>query len=189
MLNKIAEAWKSDREHIVTSSDKILSQLRSVIEVAGGSGKINETVRRKAYEQFAAAFDDKLGGFGGAPKFPRPVTLNFLFDFYGADPVSKEGKHALEMSILPNVNALDSATVLEALRAVEEPFRAPLTLFYLEQFSYQEIADMLEVPIGTVMSRLSRGKALLRQRLLAKEDAVGNKVVAFQSDRREGSHG
>jgi RNA polymerase sigma-70 factor (ECF subfamily) len=94
-----------------------------------------------------------------------------------------------EMSISPNMNAFDSATVLQALGEVDEPFRAPLTLFYLEQFSYQEIAYMLDVPIGTVMSRLSRGKALLRQRLLAKEEVLGNKVVAFQSDRREESHG
>jgi RNA polymerase sigma-70 factor, ECF subfamily len=94
-----------------------------------------------------------------------------------------------DISISPNVDALDSAMVLEALREVEEPFRAPLTLFYLEQFSYQEIAEVLEVPIGTVMSRLSRGKALLRQRLLPKGEALGNKVVSFQSDRREESHG
>jgi len=78
---------------------------------------------------------------------------------------------------------------LQALREVEEPFRAPLTLFYLEQFSYQEIADVLRVPAGTVMSRLSRGKALLRQRLLSKEEVLGNKVAAFQSDKREESHG
>jgi RNA polymerase sigma-70 factor, ECF subfamily len=94
-----------------------------------------------------------------------------------------------ELSVSPNVNAFDDATVLQALQAVEEPFRAPLTLFYLEQFSYREIADMLEVPIGTVMSRLSRGKAQLRQRLLSKEEAVGNKVVPFQSDKREESNG
>jgi RNA polymerase sigma-70 factor, ECF subfamily len=94
-----------------------------------------------------------------------------------------------EMSILPNTNAFDSATVLEALRKVEEPFRAPLTLFYLEQFSYQEIAGVLEVPIGTVMSRLSRGKALLRQQLLAKEETLGNKIVSFSSGKRGESHG
>jgi RNA polymerase sigma-70 factor (ECF subfamily) len=94
-----------------------------------------------------------------------------------------------EMSISPNVNAFDGATVLQALREVEEPFRAPLTLFYLEQFSYQEIAEMLEVPIGTVMSRLSRGKAQLRQQLFSKEEALGNKVIAIQSDKREESRG
>jgi len=94
-----------------------------------------------------------------------------------------------EMSISPTVNAFDRATVLQALREVEEPFRAPLTLFYLEQFSYQEIADVLEVPAGTVMSRLSRGKALLRQRLLSKKEVLENKVVAFQSDKGKESHG
>ena len=94
-----------------------------------------------------------------------------------------------EMSIPPNISALDSAMVLEALREVEEPFRGPLTLFYLEQLSYQEIADMLEVPIGTVMSRLSRGKTQLRRRLLSQEEAIGNKVVRLDSQRREESHG
>ena len=94
-----------------------------------------------------------------------------------------------EMSILPNTNAFDGSIVLEALRELEEPFRAPLSLFYLEQFSYAEVAEVLDVPIGTVMSRLSRGKALLRQRLLTKERALGNKIVSFRSDKREESHG
>ena len=94
-----------------------------------------------------------------------------------------------EVAISPNINAFDSATVVQALQEVEEPFRAPLTLFYLEQFSYQEIADMLAVPIGTVMSRLSRGKCLLRQRLLSKEEALGNKVVPFSSKKSGESHG
>jgi RNA polymerase sigma-70 factor, ECF subfamily len=94
-----------------------------------------------------------------------------------------------EMLILPNANAFDGGIVLQALREVEEPFRAALALFYLEQFSYQEIADVLEVPIGTVMSRLSRGKAQLRKRLLSKEEVLGNKVIAIQSDRREEANG
>jgi uncharacterized protein YyaL (SSP411 family) len=99
VLNKIAEAWKSDRERIVASSDKIIDQLQSAIAISGGAEKVSDSVARKAYDQFASNFDAKFGGFGGAPKFPRPVTLNFLFDFYGSNPESKEGKRALEMSI------------------------------------------------------------------------------------------
>ncbi len=98
VLNKIAVAWKSDHERIVASSDKIISQLQNAITVAGTTEKVGDSVTRKAYDQFASQFDAKFGGFGGAPKFPRPVTLNFLFDFYGNDPESKEGKHALEMA-------------------------------------------------------------------------------------------
>ncbi len=94
-----------------------------------------------------------------------------------------------EMSISPNMNALDSESVLQALREIDQVFRAPLTLFYLKQFSYQEIAETLEVPIGTVMSRLSRGKALLRQRLVSKKQVLRNKVVSFESDKRGQSNG
>jgi RNA polymerase sigma-70 factor (ECF subfamily) len=88
-----------------------------------------------------------------------------------------------EISIMPNMNELDGGWIMNALGEVEEPFRAALTLFYLDQFSYHEIADVLAVPIGTVMSRLSRGKAQLRQRLLSAEEASGNKLVRFESDK------
>ena len=94
-----------------------------------------------------------------------------------------------DVSILPDVNALDGGSIMRALGAVEEPFRAALTLFYLEQFSYQEIADVLDVPIGTVMSRLSRGKAQLRQRLLSKQEMADQKVVPFQSEESGEPHG
>ena len=80
-----------------------------------------------------------------------------------------------EMSIVPNINASDSAMVLQALREVEDPFRAPLTLFYLEQFSYQEIADVLAIPIGTVMSRLSRARERLRR--MTSEPPAALKII------------
>lgn len=76
------------------------------------------------------------------------------------------------------VARMDSALVMSALQTVDETFRAPLTLFYLEDMSYQEIAEALDVPIGTVMSRLSRGKAQLRT-AIDRVESVGSKVVAF----------
>jgi RNA polymerase sigma-70 factor (ECF subfamily) len=71
-------------------------------------------------------------------------------------------------TISPEVfNALDSARVLEFLGKVQEPYLAALTLFYLEDYSYKEIADILNVPLGTIRSRISRGLAQLQRLILA----------------------
>jgi RNA polymerase sigma-70 factor (ECF subfamily) len=55
--------------------------------------------------------------------------------------------------------------VAPALARLPEPFRVAVLLRDIEEFSYQEISQILEVPIGTVMSRIHRGRALLRQAL------------------------
>lgn len=57
---------------------------------------------------------------------------------------------------------LDGKDALEALAAVDPVYRVPLTLYYLQDLSYREIATMLGIPLGTVMSRLSRGKEQLK---------------------------
>lgn len=62
-------------------------------------------------------------------------------------------------------NAIDASIVQKALLELEDRYRAPVTLFYMQQHSYREIAEILEIPIGTVMSRISRGKAEMRKSL------------------------
>jgi RNA polymerase sigma-70 factor (ECF subfamily) len=64
-------------------------------------------------------------------------------------------------------NTLDAARALEFLGQLQEPYRSALSLFYLEDYSYKEIADILEVPLGTVRSRISSGIARLRQFILS----------------------
>ena len=90
------------------------------------------------------------------------------------------GEAELAAEEVDAVAKLDSAAVMAALQEVDEVFRAPLTLFYLQDLSYEEIASVLEVPMGTVMSRLYRGKGQLRAALTrAASGAAPAKVVSF----------
>lgn len=100
------------------------------------------------------------------------------FPHYEVEEVAHE-LPAVEPEI---VNGLDGGSVLQALQEVEDMYRAPLTLFYLEQLSYKEIAELLEVPIGTVMSRLSRGKDQLKKQLVSQAHRARCKIVTFENE-------
>lgn len=66
----------------------------------------------------------------------------------------------------------DAPTVLQALAKVDASFQAAVSLFYLEDYSYPEIAEILDIPLGTVKSRIARGIRQL-QRLLVEERKAG----------------
>jgi RNA polymerase sigma-70 factor (ECF subfamily) len=66
------------------------------------------------------------------------------------------------VSELPDI---DPARLQLALNELDEAFRTPIILYYFEEFSYRDIAEQMDLPIGTVMSRLARGKAYLRSAL------------------------
>ena len=82
-----------------------------------------------------------------------------------------------EVASLP-ASQLDAAAVLSGLAQVDEIFRAPLALFYLDDLSYVEIAEVLQIPIGTVMSRLARGKTRLRRLLESGHETASGKITA-----------
>ena len=61
---------------------------------------------------------------------------------------------------------IEAETVQSILDKLPEKYKAVIILYYMEDSSYQEIADMLAVPVGTVMSRLSRAKQMMKKALL-----------------------
>ncbi len=67
---------------------------------------------------------------------------------------------------------LDALQVLPALAQVDEIYQAPVALFYLEDYAYGDIAEILDVPVGTVKSRIARGIAQLRDILLSDDARV-----------------
>jgi uncharacterized protein YyaL (SSP411 family) len=101
VLQRIAAAWQQDHEKISEQGTKIIAAL----EQAAGAGigdpgtKLGAKTLEAAYQQIARSYDAHEGGFGVAPKFPRPVTLNFLTRVYARNPNSESSKHALEMSL------------------------------------------------------------------------------------------
>jgi RNA polymerase sigma-70 factor (ECF subfamily) len=63
----------------------------------------------------------------------------------------------------PEPGRMDWALIAESLARLDETFRGPIALFYLEDYSYDEISKILEVPLGTVKSRMARGIAHLQR--------------------------
>ncbi len=101
VLERIAAAWKQGHEKIAEQGSKIVEALReSQNAQAETTAEIDNQFFQTAYEQLSRSFDDKEGGFGTAPKFPRPVSLNFLTRFYARDPKGESGQHALEMDLV-----------------------------------------------------------------------------------------
>lgn len=75
--------------------------------------------------------------------------------------------------------SIDGERLQAALDELPGEFRLVVVMFYFDQFSYKEIAEQLGVPPGTVMSRLSRAKAVLRRKLAARPiGAGGNAGIA-----------
>jgi uncharacterized protein len=82
LLGEIARVWREDRGRVETAATELLDRLRAVTGSGGPSGAESEIAGADALdtalEQFTIAFDSRRGGFGEAPKFPRPSELLFL---------------------------------------------------------------------------------------------------------------
>jgi len=117
---------------------------------------------------------DKLRSVGSVKSWLFTILRNyFLRDRQHAGRIPTANV-SIDLDHLPDETPADDAAIGEidpemlqqALDGLSDAARVILGMFYFEDFSYKEIAEQLELPIGTVMSRLARAKADLRSRLL-----------------------
>ena len=91
------------------------------------------------------------------------------------DVTLSDAEHELPEVAPARPSELDGSTILEALGRLDPAFQAPVALFYLEDYSYLEIGQILEIPLGTVKSRISRGIGQLQQALVGSETRLARK--------------
>jgi uncharacterized protein YyaL (SSP411 family) len=96
ILERLAQSWRDDRARIVQSGMQVVEQLRQYSAVDPGRELAGRGVLDSAFYGFRRIFDQELGGFGQAPKFPRPSIHNFLVRYSAETP----NHEALEMVLL-----------------------------------------------------------------------------------------
>ena len=100
VLTEIGRAWKDERDRVLQSAETILERLKTAT-TGGGPGPERAPVAgadgvAAGVESFAQTFDSRRGGFGGAPKFPRPSELIFLLNAYALQKDDRAKTMALE---------------------------------------------------------------------------------------------
>jgi len=96
LLLRIAEAWKKDQQAIVGSAGEVIRQLQHYTTVSSsGEAESGRALLDAGYRQIKSSYDPRHGGFGGAPKNPRPVILNIMLRYYARTGA----QDALEMSL------------------------------------------------------------------------------------------
>ena len=82
VLESVADAYKNKRDELLHSANEILGEIRRVGLVEVEREGLNLDQLDKAFQSFVRTFDNVNGGFGGAPKFPPPMSLEFLLRYY-----------------------------------------------------------------------------------------------------------
>ncbi len=96
LLLSMAGAWEKDRTNITQTANRAAEQLVQLVSPhAPANDNLQPATLDRTYQQIAATYDRANSGFGGAPKFPRPVALCFLLRYYARTG----NRQALEMTL------------------------------------------------------------------------------------------
>jgi RNA polymerase sigma-70 factor, ECF subfamily len=128
-----------------------------------GYGSFEEGTNLKAW-LYRILTNTYINKYRRTQRRPNEVELGELQDLYLYKRLGEQSG----ASVSAESEALDmfvDEDIIEAIDSLPETFRLPVVYADVEGFSYKEIADILDIPIGTVMSRLHRGRKALQRKL------------------------
>jgi hypothetical protein len=162
LLLHLAQVWKNERDKVEESSSNVAEQLRSLSSSPKTVLEPDRELFGEAFGQFRRVFDAKWGGFGGAPKFPRPSVINYLCRYYALE----NNLEALDM-VVQTLRAMAAGGMHDQLGggfhrySVDERWFVPhfekmlydqaqLAIAYLEAYQITGEALFAEVARGTL---------------------------------------
>ncbi len=189
--SNLADAM-ADRAHFTELTTPFMSQLYAAALRMTRNPSDAEDLVQETYLRAYRGFDSFQEGTNLKAWLYRILTNNFINTYRSKKrrPTESDldgtedwaiyqrvgGLEAVAANATPEAEVLDAMpdeTVKAALESLPEQFRMAVILCDIEEFSYKEIAEILDVPIGTVMSRIHRGRKLLQKRLWERAAELG----------------
>lgn len=170
--------WGQNQSLKKEFEDKILEHIDSLYNIAFGMTWNKEDAEDIVQEASLRAYRN-FNRFKQGTNFKAwiiTILRNIYINRYRKkirEPEKVEYELVENFISLPEVSSVDEENFSEAINSsinkLPEELKTTITLFYLEGFSYKEIAKMMDVPIGTVMSRLYTARQMLKRQLLKRD--------------------
>ncbi len=175
----MADQANFERDALQFSPQLYSAALRMTRNPADAEDLVQETFLKayRAYDTFTAGTNLKawlyriltntyINKYRKEKRRPSEVDLGDVQDLYLYRQIGSEESAGASQSVEERVlDGLVESDIKEAVEELPENFRLPVLLADLEGFAYKEIAEILDIPIGTVMSRLHRGRKAMQKRL------------------------
>jgi hypothetical protein len=110
LLIRINDLWHKDRARLNMVAEQIAAQIKAAADESAVGASIDRDIRQRAVEQIADIFDDEYGGFGAAPKFPRPGIYKLLLDVAAS---SEPGSEQAFMMIRDTLTAMTQGGIYD----------------------------------------------------------------------------
>jgi hypothetical protein len=198
LVRRIDDLWRNERPKLVESSQQITGMLVAQ-ESSAAHARLDDAVLHGAYDRYVQSFDSSYGGFNGAPKFPRPVSLNFLFRYY-----ARTGKAPALQMTLTTLRAMANGGMYDHIGggfhrySVDAEWRVPhfekmlydqaqLVVSYLEAFQASQDGTYAAVARDVLAYTLQNLRSP-QGGFYSAEDAESALDPAFPGNKEEGAY-